>query len=80
MVVPEVVSPIVTDCDVVYVPAAGENVGAGKTVLMVYAAVATELLVKPVLTAIASSVSDALTVIALLYTLDDVVGVVPFVV
>jgi len=44
MVVPEVESLMVTDCDVAYVPATGENVGAGKTGLMMYAAVATGLL------------------------------------
>jgi hypothetical protein len=35
MVVPAVASLIVTDCDVVYVPAAGENVGAGSIELIV---------------------------------------------
>jgi hypothetical protein len=39
-----------------------------------------ELLVKPVLTAIASSVSEALTVMVPEYFVDEAVGVVPFVV
>jgi hypothetical protein len=42
--------------------------------------VATALFVKPVSIALASNVSEALTEIGVVYTLDDVVGVVPFVV
>ena len=48
--------------------------------VIVYAAVATALLVKPLAVAIASTVSVADTVIAPLYTLELVVGVVPLVV
>ena len=48
--------------------------------VMVYEADATALLVSPVATAIACSVSVELTVIAPVYWVEDVVGVVPLVV
>lgn len=52
--------------------------GAGR--LMVYAAEATALLENPVAAAIASIVSVELTEIAPVYTVEDVVGVAPFIV
>ncbi len=57
-------SLIVTLCAVLYVPAAGLNVGvaaAGATI--VYAALATALLLKPLATAMALRVCVALTLI-----------------
>jgi hypothetical protein len=71
---------MVTDCVAVNVPAAGENVGVAAIGVMVYLAVATALLAVPVATAIASTVSVALTEIAAVYLVELVVGVVPLVV
>jgi hypothetical protein len=71
---------MVTFCAVVYVPAAGENVGVAAVVVIVYAALPTALCVKPDATAMASIVSVLLTVIGPVYFVDPVVGLVPFVV
>jgi len=62
MVAPEVVSLMVTVCALVYVAPAGEKVGVAAVVLMVYAEVPVEL-ETPETTAMAFSVSVALTVI-----------------
>jgi hypothetical protein len=72
----------VTLCAELYVPAAGENVGvaAADAPEMVYVAVPTALVVKPLAVAIALIVSVELTVIGPLYTVEDVVGVLPSVV
>jgi len=80
MVAPEVASLIVTVCAMVYVPPKGVKVGVGREGAIVYADVAAALLVYPAFTAIAVSVSVALTVIAPVYAVEDVVGVVPLVV
>jgi hypothetical protein len=77
---PAVVSLRVTDCVVVYVPAAGENVGVAAGGVIVYAAVATALCEKPVASAMALTVVLELTVIGAVYFVDDVVGVAPLVV
>ena len=71
---------MVTDCVEVNVPAAGEKVGVAAGGVMVYFAVATALFVVPVATAMASSVSVALTEIAPVYLVDELVGVAPLVV
>jgi hypothetical protein len=54
---------MVTVCAVVYDPAPGENVGAGRTRLMVYASVVVAEFVKPASVAITFTVSEVLTVI-----------------
>ena len=71
---------IVTVCADVYVPVPGVITGVAVEDVMVYTAVDTLLLKKPLSAAIASTVSDALTVIGPVYTVEEVVGVVPFVV
>ena len=70
-------------CTPVYVPPPSENVGVAATGrLITYAALATALLVYPEATAIASMVSFEPTDICepALYTAEEVLGVVPFVV
>jgi hypothetical protein len=74
---------MVTDCAVVKVPAAGENVGVatkGSAGPIVYVADATPLLVSPGAAAIASNISVELTIIGPVYAAEDVVGTVPSVV
>ena len=76
-------SEIVTDCVPVYVPAAGAKVGVAvvpPACWMVYVAEPTALLVNPLATAMALSVSLLLTAIGPVYVVDPVVGVVPLVV
>src|SRR5712671_4335652 len=63
-----------------YAPPTGPKVGVAAACVMVYAALPTALCVKPVATAIAWIVCVLLTVIGAVYFVDDVVGVVPFVV
>ena len=80
---PPVESLMDTVCAVEYVPPAGLNVGVATvaTVLIVYVAEATEELVSPLKAARALIVTVPLfTAIALLYTVDEVVGVEPSVV
>jgi hypothetical protein len=62
MFAPAVALEIATVCAAVYVPAAGLNVGVSTTGGMTYTAVATTLLVIPLLYAMARSVVVALTV------------------
>ena len=62
MVAPLVAEVMVTFCAAAYVPAPGLKVGAAAVLPMVYPALATALLVKPLSVAIASRVSEALTV------------------
>jgi hypothetical protein len=71
---------MVTVCVVVYVPATGLKVGVAAADVMVYVALPTALCVNPVATAIAWTVCVLLTVIGAVYFVEDVVGVVPFVV
>jgi hypothetical protein len=73
-----VASLIVTDCELVYVPAPGLKVGVGTVI--VYAAEATAELVSPLNSAIALMVSDVDTEIAAVYLVELLVGVEPFVV
>ena len=81
MVAPVVESEIVTVCAEVKVPAAGETVGvAAAGALIVYVAVATALFVYPLAAAMALMVSVEDTVIAAVYIVELVVGVVPSVV
>ena len=72
---------IVTVCAELYVPAAGLKVGAATGGEIVYVAELTELVVIPLLYAIAFTVVVALTVIGLLYSVPAVwLGVLPSVV
>ena len=81
MVAPDVVLFSVTFCAAVYGPPAGLNVGAATAGAIVYVALLTELSAIPVRYAIALIVVVALTVIALLYSVPEVLlGVLPFVV
>lgn len=83
MVAPAVVEEIVTFWAVVYVPAAGENVGVaarGEVPWMVYVAVASALAVWPGAVAMAWSVVVAETVTGSLQVWDDAVAVEPSVV
>ena len=66
---------MVTDCAEVYVPPTGLNVGVAAGGAIVYAPVATALLVKPLSTAMALIVSELETEIAVVYWVEDVVGV-----
>jgi hypothetical protein len=71
---------MVTVCADVYVPVPGVITGIAAGGVMVYTAVDTLLLKKPLAAASASTVCDALTVIGPVYAGEEVVGVVPFVV
>ena len=77
-----VASLIVTFWAELYVPAAGLNTGVAVAVAepIVYVALETELSKKPLATAIAWIVVVELTGMAAVYSVDDFVGVVPFVV
>ena len=70
----------VTDCAVVYIAAAGEAVGAETAPLMVYAAEATAESENVDLVANALIVIELETLMAVEYTEEAVVGVVPSVV
>ena len=69
---------MVTDCELVYVPAAGLKVGVGTVI--VYAADATAEFVSPLSSAIALMVSDTETEMAAVYLVELLLGVVPLVV
>jgi hypothetical protein len=71
-------SLIVTDCELVYVPAPGLKVGVGTVI--VYAAEATAEFVSPLCSAIALMVSDVDTEMAVVYWVELLLGVEPLVV
>ena len=69
---------MVTDCALVYVPAAGLKVGVGTCgMFIVYVALATLLLVKPASRPMALSVMVCETLIAPVYGVDEAVGALP---
>ena len=77
---PVVASERVTDCVALYVPGAGLKPGVAAAVCMVKVPLATALVLKPEAVAIALIVVVLLTGIAALYTVEEVVGVLPSVV